>query len=109
MLNMPVLAALGFASYRATQFIVHDSLLDGLRHRLEMWHAARFDSRARTFVRTLAGCPYCVGFWLSLITVFTYLTAAGQWGSAPLIVHAVECWTVAGIQALLNRLDDHWV
>lgn len=106
MQNLTVLVILGLASYRATQFVVHDSLLDGARNRLELWHAARSESGFRSFWRDLIGCPYCTGFWLSLVTVLVYLTAAGQWGAAPLWIHAVECWAVAGGQALLNRWDD---
>lgn len=106
MQSLTVLAILGLASYRATQLVVHDSIADGLRARIELWHARRIESRLRTFVRDLTGCPYCSGWWLSLATVLVYLTAAGQWGAAPLWVHAVECWAVMGIQALANRWDD---
>ncbi|ATN93749.1 hypothetical protein SEA_ABT2GRADUATEX2_9 [Streptomyces phage Abt2graduatex2] len=106
MQSLTTLAVLGFAAYRATQLVVWDTIGDRLRDRLELWHAAKHTSRFRTFVRQLIGCPYCAGWWLSMITVLVYLTAAGQWGSAPLIVHAVEAWAVAGIQALLNRWDD---
>lgn len=101
-----ILAALGFASYRAVQLVVHDTIGDPLRKRIELWHAARHESKARTFVRMLIQCPYCVGWWLSLVTTLVYLTAAGQWGAASLWVHAIECWVVMGVQALLNRVDD---
>ena len=104
--DLTTLAVLGFAAYRATQLVVHDSIGDGLRTRLELWHAKRSESKARTFLRDLIGCPYCSGWWLSLVTVLVYLTAAGQWGTAPLWIHAIECWAVAGVQALLNRWDD---
>ena len=106
MLNLWELGVLGFAAYRATQLVVFDSILDGAREKLEMWHAAKFDSKVRTFFRDLIGCPYCSGWWLSLITVTVYLTATDGWTGTPLLVHAVECWAVAGIQALLNRWDD---
>lgn len=106
MQNLFTLAILGFAAYRATQLVVWDTIGDGMRKRIELWHASNHTSGFRTFIRKLIGCPYCTGWWLSMITVLVYLTAAGQWGSAPLIVHAVECWAVAGIQALLNRWDD---
>lgn len=106
MQNLAVLAALGLASYRATQLIVWDSIGDKARKRLEDWRISKFHSRPRKFVKDLVSCTYCTGWWLSLATVLTYLTAAGQWGEAPLFVHAVEFWAVAGIQALLNRWDD---
>lgn len=106
MQSLTTLVILGLASYRATQLVVHDSIGDGLRDRIELWHARKSESRIRTFVRSLIGCPYCSGWWLSLVTVLVYLTVAGQWDAAPLWVHAIEAWAVMGIQALANRLDD---
>jgi uncharacterized membrane protein len=106
MQHLLTLAALGFAAYRATQLVVWDSILDSTRKRIELWRVSKFDSRFRKFIWDLITCPYCTGWWVSMITTLVYLTAAGQWGRASLIVHAVECWAVAGIQALLNRWDD---
>jgi hypothetical protein len=106
MLDLTVLAALSLASYRATQLVVWDTIGDPLRDRLELWHAKNHESRVRTFFRQLVACPYCVGWWLSMLTVAVFLTATGGWGDAPLLVHAVEAWAVAGGQALLNRWDD---
>lgn len=106
MQNLLILCALGFAAYRATQFVVHDTLADPVRNRIELWHARKFDSRIRSFVRDLLSCVYCVGFWLSAVAVAVYLTAADQWGAASIWVHFIEMWVVAGMQALLNRIDD---
>ena len=110
MLGLMELCALGFASYRATQFLVHDTLPDPLRARIENWYVDGIrperSNRARSFIRDLVSCTYCLGFWTSVVTVLVYLTATGGWAGTPLLVHAVECWTVAGIQALLNRWDD---
>lgn len=106
MQSLLTLAALGFAAYRATQLVVWDSIGDPLRQRLELWHARKFDSPARTFVRDLLGCTYCVGFWLSILTTVVYLVSSGQWDEAPLFIHGIEAWAVAGVQALLNRWDD---
>ena len=106
MQNLLVLVALGLASYRATQLVVWDSIGDGLRLRLKVWRARKDTSRVRAFLDRLVSCPYCAGWWLSLVTTVVYLTAAGVWDDAPLLVHAVEVWTVMGIQALLNRWDD---
>jgi hypothetical protein len=105
-----ILTALGFASYRAVQLVVHDTIGDPLRARLETWYADGIrpgrTNRFRAFIRSLLSCIYCVGWWLSLITTLAYLTAAGQWGAASLWVHAIECWAVMGIQALMSRVDD---
>lgn len=106
MLGLLELGALGFASYRGTQLVVWDTIGDVPRQKIELWHARKFDSRFRSFIRQLLSCVYCAGWWLSMATALAYLTATGSWGDAPLLVHAIECWAVAGIQALLNRLDD---
>lgn len=106
MQNLAILAVLGLAAYRATQLVVWDTIGDPLRSKVEMWRVAKFDSRTRKFVNDLIRCPYCAGWWLSLVTLAVYLTAAGQWGAASLWVHAVEFWAVAGVQSLLNRWDD---
>jgi len=106
MQNLLILVALGFAAYRATQLIVWDSILDEPRQRLKVWRALKPASRPRAFIVQLISCIYCTGWWLSLVTTLVYLTAAGQWGEASLLVHAIECWAVMGVQALLNRLDD---
>jgi uncharacterized membrane protein len=108
MLDLLELAALGFASYRVTQLVVWDSILDGWRQRLELWHARKFDSRARTFVRDLLKCTYCTGFHASWLTVLVYLLATGK-GAASFsgfVLFGVQSFAVAGIQALLNRWDD---
>jgi hypothetical protein len=100
------LAALGLASARGTQLIVHDSLLDGWRERLELWHAAKHTSRIRTFIRDLCACIYCVGFHTSWIALLTYLLASGQWSRSAPLVHGIEAFAIAGLQMLINRWDD---
>lgn len=110
MQSLLTLGALGLAAYRATQLVVWDTIGDPLRDRLRAWHADGVrpgrSNRLRSFLTALVECTYCAGWWLSLLTLLTYLTAAGQWSRAPLLVHAVEFWAVAGVQALLNRFDD---
>ncbi|MFF5655215.1 hypothetical protein [[Kitasatospora] papulosa] len=106
MLTLPELAVLGFAAYRATQLGVHDTILDRPRHRLATWHAANLDSKPRGFLMALISCVYCFGWWLSGAVLLAYLLAADRWDDAPLLVHGVEWFAVAGLQALLNRRDD---
>lgn len=108
MLSLLELAALGFAAYRVTQLVVHDSILDGARQRLELWHARKFDSKIRTFVRDLLGCTYCTGFWASVAVLLTYLLATdkGSGGLSGALLFGVQAFAVAGVQALLSRFDD---
>jgi len=106
MQNLLILGALGLAAYRATQLVVWDTIGDPLRRRLEMWRVAKFESKFRKFVQDLVSCTYCAGWWLSLVTLVVYLTAAGQWGAASPWIHAIEFWAVAGVQSLFNRWDD---
>lgn len=107
--HLAVLVALGFASARVTQLVVHDSLLDGWRQRLELWHARKFDSSIRTFIRDLVKCLYCVGFHASWLTVLTYLLATGanpvgSFGS--FVLFGIQSFAVAGVAMLVNRYDD---
>lgn len=106
MITLVVLAVLAFASYRATQLAVHDSILDSLRDRVHLWQAGNHESTVRSAVVTLMTCVYCAGWWLSGAILAVYLLASGQWHAAPLLVHGVEWLAVAGGQALLNRWDD---
>lgn len=109
MLGALELGALGFAAYRATQLIVHDSILDGLRQRLEMWHARQFDSRVRSFVRDLISCIYCVSFHMAWLAVLAYMLAVGTnpVGSVSSFwLFGIQSFAVAGLAALLGRYDD---
>ncbi|WP_406321841.1 DUF1360 domain-containing protein [Streptomyces sp. NBC_00519] len=106
MISLPVLALLGFAAYRATQLGVHDSILDAPRERIAAWQASNLDSKLRAFLMQLIGCVYCLGWWLSGVALLVYLLATDSWGNAPWIVHGIEWFAVAGVQALLNRRDD---
>ncbi|MFJ5814974.1 DUF1360 domain-containing protein [Streptomyces sp. NPDC093108] len=106
MINLAVLAVLGFAAYRATQLAVHDSILDPVRNRLYDWHGTSVTSAVRAAVVTLITCTYCMGWWLSGAILATYLLAADEFDQAPLLVHGIEWLAVAGTQALLNRWDD---
>lgn len=106
MLNLAELLVLGFASARGTQLIVHDSILDAWRARFEMWHARKFESKPRTFLRTLLGCVYCVGFHTSWVALLSYLLASGTWSEASWLVHGVEAFAVAGVAMIINRFDD---
>ncbi|MDQ0962019.1 putative membrane protein [Streptomyces sp. B4I13] len=106
MISLPVLAVLGFAAYRATQLGVHDSILDAPREHLAAWSAMKVESRPRSFLVQLISCVYCFGWWLSGATLLAYLLATGTWGDAPWLVHGIEWFAVAGVQALLNRRDD---
>lgn len=110
MQSLTVLLALGFAAYRVTQLVVHDSIGDPVRQRIEMWHARKFDSPVRGFVRDLLGCTYCTGFHAAWLTVLVYTLAIGQnapWASlGHFWTFGVSSFAVAGVQALLNRIDD---
>ncbi|MEV6565876.1 DUF1360 domain-containing protein [Streptomyces kronopolitis] len=105
-LNLPELALLALAGYRATQLAVHDSILDPVRDRIDEWHQRRPESTLRTAVVTLMSCVYCMGWWIAGALLATWLLATGTWGEAPMLVHGVEWLAVAGAAVLLNRWDD---
>lgn len=107
MISLPEIVCLALASYRGTQLAVHDSVLDAPRGWAYDWHSDKSDSPFRAALVTLIGCIYCSGWWVSGAFLATYLLANGQWHNAPLLVHGVEWFAVAGGQALLNRWDDN--
>ncbi|MFC8465989.1 DUF1360 domain-containing protein [Streptomyces sp. NPDC057250] len=106
MITLPVLALLAFASYRATQLAVHDTILDPVRDRIHAWHERRPDSAVRTAVISLISCVYCMGWWISGALLATYLLTAGRFHGVPLLIHGVEWLAVAGAGVILNRADD---
>lgn len=103
--HLAAVLVMGFAAYRATQFVVFDSILDPVRARIEAWHADKFTSRPRTLVRDLLSCIFCIGFWLSTATVLVATTVMHQW-DRPLLAVAIDCWAVAGVQVLLSRWEN---
>lgn len=106
MISIPELALLAFAGYRCTQLAVHDTILDPARAAVFDWHSRNTDSSLRTAAVTLISCPYCIGWWIAGALLATWLLVTGQFDQAPLLVHAVEWFAVAGAAVLLNRLDD---
>lgn len=106
MIEIPVLAVLALAGYRATQLVVWDSILDPARDRVIDWQARRPESSLRAALVTLITCVYCAGWWLSGAVLALYLTTTGTWTGTPVAVHALEWLAVAGGAVLLNRWDD---
>ncbi|WP_327345968.1 DUF1360 domain-containing protein [Streptomyces europaeiscabiei] len=106
MISFPELAVLAAAGYRATQLAVHDTILDPVRDKVFAWRARLPESKPRTFVIALMSCVYCMGWWVSGALLAIWLLATGRWHEAPLLVHGIEWFAVAGAAVLLNRVDD---
>lgn len=106
MIGLSELLLLGFAGYRGTQLAVHDTILDRFRDGVFVWHAKRVESRVRGAVVSLISCVYCMGWWVSGAFLATWLLVSGRWDDAPLLVHSVEWFAVAGAAVFLNRVDD---
>ncbi|MER6977762.1 DUF1360 domain-containing protein [Streptomyces carpinensis] len=106
MISVPELVVLAAAGYRATQLGVHDSLLEPARVAVLDWHSRKPASSLRTAIVTLISCVYCLGWWINGAILATWLLASGQWDDAPLVVHGVEWFAVAGAAVFLNRVDD---
>ncbi|MFF2612363.1 DUF1360 domain-containing protein [Kitasatospora sp. NPDC058046] len=100
------LAVLALATYRGTQLVVHDTILDPARDRVLAWHENRPESSARELLVTLISCVYCTGWWVAGAVLAVYLLVTGQWAHAPVLVHGVEWLAVAGGGVLANRWDD---
>ena len=106
MINLVTLVFLALAGYRGTQLVVHDSILDPVRARIDAWQQRCPQSAFREAVVTLISCVYCSGFWISGALLATWLIVTGTWRGTPVLVHGVEWLAVAGAAVLLNRWDD---
>lgn len=103
---LPALAVLILASYRGTQLLTHDSLLDPLRARFAIY-GVDHPGKVHDFFSTLWQCIYCTGVYVSGISLLAYLLVTGAaWADGAWLIHGVEWFAVAGGQALLNRRDD---
>ncbi|MFZ3595049.1 DUF1360 domain-containing protein [Streptomyces sp. BH104] len=105
-LELPQLALLALAGYRATQLAVHDTILDPARDRIFDWHGQKPTSSVRAALVTLISCPYCMGWWICGALLAVWLWTTGTWRDAPIVVHGFEWLALAGAAALLNRWDD---
>lgn len=106
MISPAELALLALAAYRGTQLVVHDSILDTARRRVDAWHQRKPESGIRGAVVTLISCVYCSGWWIAGALLATWLLVTGEMRQEPLLVHLVEWLGVAGGGVLLNRWDD---
>ncbi|MEU6928956.1 DUF1360 domain-containing protein [Streptomyces sp. NPDC046374] len=106
MIGPAELALLALAGYRSTQLVVHDSILDTPRQRLDAWQQRRPQSAFREQVVTLISCVYCTGWWVAGALLLTWLLVTGTWAGTPVLVHGLEWLAVAGAAVLLNRWDD---
>lgn len=111
---MAATAFLGFASYRVTQLVVWDSILDPFRARLEAWYVNGIRpgklARGRKFVWDLLSCTFCVGFHASWLTVLAWSLVGPwdePWSSWSAFLHfGIVSFAVAGVQACLSRWEN---
>lgn len=109
MIDLAVLLILGFASYRATRFVVLDTLPEKLRQRFFLWLVNRKRlPRLSEKVLELFSCTFCAGAWITLIIASLYFKelpwafTTNEWLSAI---------GIAGVQAFIHTVepegDDH--
>lgn len=91
-----------FAAFRLARLIVHDTILDSARSRLELWAFGDRQRRIGQFVVDLTSCPHCIGFWFSA----SLATGWALGSDLRLIEWFVLVWAVAGLQSLLSTLAD---
>lgn len=95
-------AVLVLVSYRVTRLVTTDSLWAGTRERITDALMGRGTTPASKLAE-LIGCPFCVGFWVSALTVATCCWVG--WVSLPWRHAVVVAWAVAGAQALCSSID----
>lgn len=77
---------LALASYRLTKLLIEDTILNSLREKV--WEKFPPES---TYLGYLTTCPWCVGWWLSLVLFFCYtiVLTPTMWFCVPLAMSAI--------------------
>lgn len=86
---------LSLAVFRVTKFFISDFLISGLRDRF--WGKFPPESTKLGYLTT---CPWCLGFWVSLVfySCYTIVPVLSLWVASVLALSAVV--------GLLSALDD---
>lgn len=92
------------AAYRGTRVLTTDEITEPPRDAVADW-VERRNGRSDTRLTTLITCPFCAGWWLSIIAYVCAEVALGRVGDVPLLWHMIEAWGVIGGQALLSAVD----
>ncbi len=85
----------GFAAYRLARLVTVDKITDGLRSWLGRKAAGKPKYHPRWLLAEVAGCPYCLGLWISLALAFWFHPVTpGQ--------YLMFAFGIAGFQAFLE-------
>lgn len=98
-MNALTFVVLSFAAYRASRAVTIDSITRPFRDWLEL----RSTPIGHWFDQ-LFHCGWCTGFWLSGVTYFVWVLVTPL-RHTPVMVHLINWWAVAGLQALLIAID----
>jgi len=103
------------AAFRLTRFFIKDSLMgfgpdSGSRASVRIDRFAYLEDGTgrswwREYVGDLLTCVWCLGFWLSAIAYFGWLSATVGWSGIESVgwqVHLLTVFGVAGVQGYLN-------
>lgn len=82
------------AAARATRLVTADTIFDAWRDRVTRSRRAKLGE--------LVACPFCAGWWLSVVTYVVAVVALGRVHEAPWLAHGIECWAVMGAQMVVN-------
>jgi hypothetical protein len=90
-------------SARVTRLVTVDTIMAPVRERA-IYEAARRSASwdGGFWVASLLGCPHCVGFWLSLLVLASWLV----WGGTTVWVTVAGAFTLSYVAGhLVGRLD----
>lgn len=90
-----VVLLVGLAA-RLTRLVTEDSILDGARSWLLDTAHRRYGDAGLRWTHDLIGCPFCIGWWVALAVVATWLA----WGSTLV-------WQVVALVFTLNYVHGH--
>lgn len=94
----------GAAAARLTRLVVTDDLGDRL---IQEPVAAFTDDDPDHPLAALVGCPWCIGFWITLATLTIERTPLGRTAVWRLLTTALAAhWTITHIAGALGDYDD---
>lgn len=98
-----LIAVLGLASYRATRFLLFDTLIEGIRSR---WYTFLVNRRRPAIfwqkLLDLTTCTWCSGWWITTL-IYSLFIKTAPWNFG--IYEAVTLLAIAGVQGLVHAFE----
>lgn len=93
------------AAFRLTRLVIKDSIFDSLREKIWNRYPPVDDQmRPNLNIGYLITCPYCIGFWISLILYICYTIDL----TYTVTMYAASVLALSAVVGWLARIDDRF-